>query len=57
MAQSSNVGGAKAGLEAELEATIDKLAKAQTEAEELSTSLAKASSVIEVQFTITYLQP
>ena len=44
--------GGEAGLQAEVEAAKEKLATAQREAEELSTSLAKASSLIEVNCPI-----
>ncbi len=50
--QSSSVEGGEAGLQAEVEAPKEKLATAQREAEELSTSLAKASSLIEVNCPI-----
>ncbi len=51
LAQSSAVEGVEAGLQAEVEAANEKLATAQREAEELSTSLAKASSFIEVHYS------
>ena len=56
LAQSSGVDSGEAGLRAELAATSKKLAAAQREAMELSTSLAKASSLIEVSSPITRLQ-
>ena len=53
LTQSSGVEGSEAGVQTEPEATNDKLATAQREAEELSTSLAKASSFIEVQHSLS----
>lgn len=56
LAQSSGVDSSEAGLQAELAATREKLSTVQKEAQELSTSLAKASSFIEVYCFDIWLQ-
>ena len=55
--QDGRMEASEAGAQTEPEAGSEQLAVAQREAEELSTSLAKASSLIEVQSAATCPQP